>query len=207
MLILLVSYPYLEKTPFHALLLDSGIGLVFLSGLYAVSRTPLIFFLGLLFIIPAMVGNYLPHRTYDSVPHFFGLGFSVISFVFVTLVMFSDVFKTKQVTTDTLFGAVCVYLLMGLLWASAYTLLEALLPGSFNLAARPEPQYMSISSDFIFFSYTTLTTTGYGDITPATDPARSLVILEHCFGVLYIAVLVARLVSLHQFGDFGQDGQ
>ena len=104
----------------------------------------------------------------------------------------SYVLRTGDVTRDRLYGAVSVYLLLGVAWASVYAFVEALQPGSFA-AANPTPRI-----DFIYFSFVTLTTLGYGDITPVTDRAHSLALLEAVTGVLYIAVLIARLVSLYR---------
>ena len=92
-------------------------------------------------------------------------------------------------------GAVALYLLLGLLWEEAYSLLERLDPSSFNLpqALQPPGQHPQA---LLYFSLVTLTTTGYGDVTPATDWARSLTTAESLVGQLFPAILIARLVSL-----------
>lgn len=90
-------------------------------------------------------------------------------------------------------GAICVYFMIGLLWALIFSTLELLQPGSFQM---PQGQGTELSH-FSYYSYVTLTTLGYGDITPISPPARSLALLEAIMGPLYIAVLIARLVGIH----------
>lgn len=114
----------------------------------------------------------------------------IVFYVFTLIHVLAYVLRGVEITRDKLYGAISVYLLVGLAWAAAYALLQAVAPGSFTSA--------SDKPDLIFFSFVTLTTLGYGDITPVTGPARSLALLEAVTGVLYLAVLVARLVSAYR---------
>lgn len=108
--------------------------------------------------------------------------------------------RAERVTADTILGGICVYLLLGLLWVSAYTLTENLHPGSLLLNGAaltdtlPEPFRFT---QVLYFSFVTLTTLGYGDIIPATPTARALASAEAIVGQLYVAIFVARLVGLH----------
>jgi hypothetical protein len=109
--------------------------------------------------------------------------------------------KVKKVTTDTIFGAICAYLLLGITWTMVFSLIEILHPGSFlggELVTTAADEVLVASPGFfIYYSFVTLTTLGYGDITPMTPPARLLSSLEAVTGQLYIAILIARLVALH----------
>jgi uncharacterized membrane protein len=96
-------------------------------------------------------------------------------------------------TTVVIMGGICVYLLMGFLWAFVFTILESVQPGSFQM---PEGLEAGLSS-FSYYSFVTITTLGYGDVTPVSNPARSLALLEAILGQLYIAILIARLVGTH----------
>jgi len=120
----------------------------------------------------------------------------VLGFLFVsqmTLVMLMYIFRERNVSVDLILGAVCGYLLIGILWAYFYLFLELGLPGSFIL-----PQGESIGfSSFFYYSFVTLTTLGFGDIAPASPPARSFSVLEAISGQLYLAVLIGRLVGIH----------
>ena len=90
------------------------------------------------------------------------------------------------------------------MWADVFSIIENVSPGSFadnsiEADAASGPELMRDRSDrFTYFSFVTLTTLGYGDITPLTRPAKNLVVLEAIFGQLYLAVLIARLVGQAQ---------
>ena len=99
------------------------------------------------------------------------------------------------VDLNKIVGAVCIFLLFAFVWAVLYQFLEALIPGSFNgMTSGPEQDHFD---RFVYFSLVTLTTLGYGDISPKTSLAGVLATLEAVVGVFYIAILVAALV-----GDF-----
>jgi len=112
------------------------------------------------------------------------LGYAVVAILFYLA-------RQEEVTADMIMAAASEYVLIGVLWASLYMLIETVYPGSFNFAGAKD------RSGFIYFSFVTLTTTGYGDLLPVSVQARSLVILETITGQLFIAITVARLVSLY----------
>jgi len=103
--------------------------------------------------------------------------------------------RTTRVSADTINGAICVYLVMGLGWAQGYELLSTLAPGSFALNNAAITDNHSFEG-FIGFSFVTLTTLGYGNIVPLTARAEALAIAEAITGQLYVAVLLARLVAM-----------
>lgn len=111
--------------------------------------------------------------------------------LFFALVLFQTL-RGGPVTPHRLQGAVAAYLLLGVLWAYAYALVEALHPGAFSgpISGADGPRAL------LYFSFVTLTTTGYGDVLPVHPAARSLANLEAVTGTLFVAILVARLVSL-----------
>jgi hypothetical protein len=118
----------------------------------------------------------------------------------VTGVIFADVLRSKQVTMNTVFGSCCVYLLLSLTWSAAYAILETVQPGSFNIALASAGETGDALPTFdvqlVYFSMITLTTVGFGDITPVTPQARILAALEGLIGQLFLAIIVARLVAL-----------
>jgi hypothetical protein len=105
------------------------------------------------------------------------------------------IFFEQKITTDTIRGGVAVYFLIGILWALLYSLLLLFDSQSFSI----EPPIVFI--DLLYFSFTTLSTLGYGDIAPLSGVARNLAVLEAIFGQLYIAILIARIVGLHSTGN------
>ncbi len=105
-----------------------------------------------------------------------------------------QVVQSEQVNLNNISGAVCVYLLFGLLWSLLYYGVAILVPESFEgqLAADISGQF----NDYVYFSFVTLTTLGYGDILPVHGISRSLAFMEAVIGQFYIAVLVAGLVAM-----------
>lgn len=126
------------------------------------------------------------------------LGGYIAYFSIVVVALLRDLFaRGARVTTDTLFGALSVYLICGLLWTMAYAVLEQLAPGSFQFPAGATLADPERFERFLGFSFTTLTTLGYGTIAPATPQADALTTLEAIVGQFYVAVVLARLVALH----------
>ncbi len=130
-------------------------------------------------------------------------GVTTVFFIFLTLVILFAVFQDQAVTADTIVGAVCAYFLIGLTWGIAYALLITLSPDAFSISPglANGSEWGSPTSSFTpllqYYSFTTLATIGYGDITPVAAGARALSVLEGITGQLYLAVLIARLVGLH----------
>jgi len=108
-----------------------------------------------------------------------------------TIAVLHRVVTSGDVDTRTILGALSVYLILGLLFTFVFATVERLQGGPF-FGEVADPQ----NSDFIFFSFTTLTTTGYGDLVPAGQPGRMLAGLEMMIGQIFLVTLVARLVSL-----------
>jgi len=99
--------------------------------------------------------------------------------------------RASQVDSEHLYAALSAYLLVGVFFGLFYWVIEQIVPGTFNAGAG----FSRMSA--IYFSFVTLATLGYGDIVPRTDVARGLAIIEGVGGQLFLAVLVARLVSLY----------
>ena len=119
-------------------------------------------------------------------------------YAFMTVSVFWEFIQTRHVTRDTMYGAVCVYLLIGLSFANLYDLIETLQPESFQINVEIDaPEEKIHWRTLLFFSFMTLTTVGLGDVTPVTVHAQSLVSIQGVIGVLYVAVLVARIVGLY----------
>ena len=128
----------------------------------------------------------------------------LIAFLIMVLVgIVREVMSTEQVSFDTISGALSGYLLVGILWGFAYQAVEMLWPGSFQfsdqvLSTMQGSDYAGHNWAVLFyFSFVTITTTGYGDVTPLSTVAGQLAITEAVVGQFYMVVLVARLVALY----------
>jgi len=114
------------------------------------------------------------------------------------LIMINNIFSQKIVNADSVRGGISVYLLIGLLWGILYEIVAVIDPKAFVLVTGS-----IVGGDFryllFYLSFTTLTTVAFGDILPANEIARVLAAMEATSGVLFVAVFVAQLVSLHVF--------
>jgi ion channel len=117
---------------------------------------------------------------------------SIAASAVIIVVLLAQIFRTGRVTHVRIQGAIAAYLLLGGAYAHGYHIVEILHPGSFTLP----PSGMLSATDWSYFSFVTLTTVGYGDITPVLPIARTLAIGEALSGQLYLAVMVARLVAM-----------
>jgi hypothetical protein len=118
---------------------------------------------------------------------------TLVTLLLFTAVVVGQIYRSGPVTHHRILGAVSVYLLLGLIWSSAYAILYQLHPDAFVGRLGDAP----ITQTWIYYSFVTLTTAGYGDITPVHPMARSLAIAESLTGQLYIAITLARLVALY----------
>lgn len=118
-------------------------------------------------------------------------------FAHVTLVLAQDIFTSREhVDSGRLYGAVSVYLLVGVFFANAHLALDTIAPGSYQCNS-PQCQGDYRPPVFMYFSFITLSSVGYGDILPTTRLAGILSYLEAIFGQMYLAILVSRLVGMH----------
>ena len=117
----------------------------------------------------------------------------LVGFVIIWVVA-RAVFAAGRITYHRVIGAVLLYLAIGFVFVALFTLVGALAPGSFSGLTVADRIF--VPSDFVYFSFSTLTTVGYGDIVPVHPIARSLCNVEAIIGQLYPATLLARLVSL-----------
>ena len=207
MLLLLIS-PLFEELNFANIVISIFFSAVLISTVYAVSQKKSLFVFSILLLCPALVGSWSVYFVESLSLEIIGRSFSALFLAFSAICMMNHVFKEGHVTADTIAGAICVYLLIGLSWAYLYSVTELVMPGSFIFGPHTTRSTGSFahhkSSLFFYYSFVTLTTLGYGDISPLSPPARSLSMLEAVIGPVYLTVLVARLVAL-QVTHSGKD--
>jgi ion channel len=203
MLGLVVLQPLLEGHWLATLLLNLLVSGMLLAGVYAVSQNKRDLLIACILAIPALLSRWLAYFNEPPGLWFVSAMLFLLFLGFTVQVILRHALQARRVTVDTLSAALCAYLLIGLIWAVLYTIMEVLSPGSFTLpprqpsAAHEDMLLHSQFSRFIYYSFVTLTSTGFGDITPVGDSARSLSILEAIIGQFYVAVLISRLVGLH----------
>ena len=193
-LLLLVS-PFLEQSRTHEAVMVVLFAVVMLAAIVAASERRRSMIIGLALGIPWLVLS-LSSLIWRNADPTIGASLLFIAFNVYTLgIVLTAVVGAAEVDFDILLGAVSAYLLIPIIWAVSYMVIHALNPGSFSLIARETQPHFH---EFMYFSLTTLTTLGYGDITPISPFARIWSTLEAVVGTLYIALLVARLVGMYQ---------
>jgi hypothetical protein len=169
-----------------------SIGAVFF-GLRAVTRKPRVVWRGLGLTLFYVLLSELVRLAGAAPDERWDAAFVLIVFLSMLGVMVKVVMRREQVTIDKIFAAACVYLLMGISFGLLFLIIEQTAPGAFSLA---EHDLGSLSGSLLHFSFTTLTSVGYGDIAPVSSLARSLSDIEAVLAQLYLAIVLARLVSL-----------
>jgi len=178
--------------------------LVMLAALATVASTRRQFVIGVVLAIPAFLLVWLDKITGGAVAAW-AYAFTLLFLLYVAMAILTYVLHAHEVDVSTIFAAVSVYFLLAYIWATAYGLLEMASPGSISITALgTETGFDRIQNSgyLTYFSFVTLTTLGYGDVTPASDIARVLAVTEAALGQLFLVVLVARLVGLHTTLDY-----
>ena len=167
--------------------------------IWAVSRDRRVVTVALALGVPTVIGQFGVYAapTPTVLTATWALAFAFLAFT--TVVILLAVLRPGKVTTDKLAGAICAYLMIGLTFSILFSLIEVMRPGSFSLPQGLAGPALGHGGEyvFIYFSFTTLTTLGFGDVTPVASFARTLTWMEAVVGQLYLAILIARLVGLH----------
>jgi hypothetical protein len=195
----LMLYPYTVNGGAGAILFHLLGSAVILLGVYAISfRRSLILFAALL-AIPALLQHNLRLHADTSVLSLLGILFSLCFDVFIIVVIFRRVFRSINPEPETIFGALCVYLLIGFSFANVYAMLSALQPRAFYLDPATTTHAIPDRFDFIYFSFGSMTSLGSAGITAVSAQARSLSIMEAICGILYLAVLISHLIASYRY--------
>jgi ion channel len=191
LILLLILSAVLAGVEYGYLVINTISTVVFIAGVYAVGQEKRTL------IIAAILGLpwFLSEWAFTTSPQ--SLFASILFCLFVTITILHHILKSKNITADTLYAAVCVYLLLGILWVSIYGSIEYLSPGAVFVSDSLGSSGNITTNELIYYSYTTLSTLGYGDITSITALGRIVSVLEALAGQLFIAFLVARLVSIY----------
>ncbi len=195
--ILFICVPFVEEIKGGDLIVSLLLSLVLLAGVLAVAERKRILVIGIMLAIPAIAGRWVNHFRPDLVPPPVFLIAALVLIIFVVAHLLRFVLRAPSVTTEVLCASISAYLMLGLMWTMAYWLVDQLTPGgAFSFNTNAGTRSMNGFTGF-YFSFITLSTVGYGDITPVSRIARWLAAMEAMTGLLYVAVLIARLVSLY----------
>ena len=194
--LLFFFFPFVEEVKGGDLIVSLLLSLVLLSAVLAVASRGRTLIVALLLAVPAVGGRWINHFRPDLLPPaiFLIAGLGLVAFVVVNLLRF--VLRAPSVNVEVLCASISAYLMLGLMWTIAYWLVAQVTPTAFAFNTDAGKQSMNGFNAF-YFSFITLSTVGYGDITPVSKAARMLAAMEAMTGLLYVAVLIARLVALY----------
>jgi hypothetical protein len=209
LLLLFFFYPFFQRSQAGVVILDIVFLVILLSGIYAISERKNIFITSLLLAIIGFGATVLNYSLMSVSLRVTAASAYGLFFILMAVAILTTIIKTKKVTIETIYASICVYLLLGIIWTMMYSAIEIIEPGSFLSGGASvidfsgDPVRRNVFANFIYYSFVTLTTLGYGDIIPVSPQARALSSLEAVVGQLYIAVLIAGLVGMH----IGQSGE
>ncbi len=193
-LFMLVLTPFLDKFVQTRILMDVFLTAIFIFIIYTIRLKRSQAIIALVLVLPLIVTTWSTYfveiKTISLLTRIFGALF----FAYAAINILRIIVKSEKVTRETIFAAIVAYLLIALMWAFLYMILELVSPGSFSF---PDKGFWGETMRFEYLSFVTITTLGYGDITPVTDQASALVMIEAVVGQIYLVVLVAWLVGMH----------
>lgn len=194
----LILYPFAEGNhPSYYLFRIVGSSVILLS-VYAISVRRGVVLFALLLAVPALIQHNLHLRADGSRIALIGIILSLIFDIFIIVAIFRRVFTARDPEAETIFGALCVYLLIGFTFANIYGIIDSLQPGAFYFVPSLNWHLTADRFDFLYFSFGAMTTLGSPGIIAISPQARALALMEAICGILYLAVLISRLVGAYR---------
>lgn len=204
LLTLITAFPFVKDIlPRYLAVMELSFTLILLFGIYLVTDNKKLLTVTALIALLATSIIFFNIFLQSKSLLLLGLYLEIIFFIITAFAIIRHVLGYKRVTADKIYGAICGYLILGMIWTLIYITIEIVNPESFRLISNQIRDYGTYYthryyfSDFIYYSFVTLSTLGYGDIVPVSTPARIFSALEAITGQLYVAVFIARLVGLH----------
>jgi len=190
----IVLTPFLDDFIETRILMDILLTVIFIALILAIRSKRSQLIIGSFLALPLIISTWSFYFVQLTSISLMTMIFGALFFSYAVKNILHIVVKSEKVTQETIFAAVVAYLLIALMWAYLYMILEIVIPGSFSV---PERSIRAETMQFEYFSFVTITTLGYGDIIPLTNKASALALLEALIGQIYLVVLVAWLVGMH----------
>jgi len=200
LVVLLVLSPLVPESTEGRFVANLINAFVVVATVAAVGRTMISFIVALLLAAPTLFFQWYGLSIDDMRWLAFSWMFGALLYLATVIYLLDYVFRPDVMTPDKLFGAAAGFLMLGVFWGYLYRLLAYFNPAAFAVAGQPT----SLETlDALYFSMTVLTSTGFGDIVPLTREARAICMVEQIAGVLFLAILIARLAGA--YSEFRQE--
>lgn len=197
LVLMMVMSPFFQDLRIGGIIEALLLTLVLIAAVIVIGASRGMRILAVVLAIPAVIGKWINHFRPDLFPVEITLVASLLFVAFVVVHLLRFTLRAPRVNVEVLCAAISNYLMIGLMWVFAYQLAAQLVPDSFGFSSGPSSDRMMDGFNALYFSFVTLSTIGYGDITPLSGPARMLAIVEATVGMFYMTVLVARLVAMY----------
>lgn len=193
---LFISLPFIDSLQTAGLIESILFTVVLISAVVAIAERAHVMTVAALLALPTLASRWINYYRPDLVPPEFFLVGGILFVLFVIANLLRVVLRAPSVDTEVLCASISAYLLLSLAWAFAYWFVAEIVPGAFAFNASSAADTSINGFNGLYFSIITLTTVGYGDITPVSKVARMLAAMEAMTGLLYVAILIARLVAI-----------
>jgi Ion channel len=203
LLFLCLAAPALTGGELKGALLDAAMSCIVLTGLYAAAPGRKAIVIGFALACLTLAMHRLVTIVHIEAIHALHYALNLAILVYAARTILWAVVRDRQVTIETIKGAVCVYLLLGLIWVYVFVTIDMVFPGSFRITMTAETKlvgHLLVRQELhrlLYLSFCTLTTLGYGDVIPLRSVAQTACYLEAVVGQVFLTVLVARLVGMH----------
>src|SRR5271163_3077067 len=194
----LALYPYMGETGMRYYVFRLASAALTLMCVYAVSFRKGLIFVGLILAIPSIVAHAIIFRPRMVPASVLNVILSFAFDVFTIGVIFRRVFAREKPEAETIYGAVCIYLLVGFSFSKLYAILAIMQPHAFYLDPASNLHPVPVGFDFIYFSFGSMTTAGAAGIAGASPQVRSVSMIESILAVLYLAVMISRLMGAYR---------
>lgn len=194
LLALIVTAPFADDSPRGILLRNGANIFIIVSAVAAVGRTSGSFIIIVLLAAPSILLRWLSFTTDDSSYFDVALRMNAAMYAAALTFLMRYVFDRSVLDTDRLWGAASCFLLLGVFWSFLYAIIDRAVPDAYVI--RGSIAHLDFT-DLIYFSFSTMTTTGFGDIVPLARMAKIAAVVQAVIGQLFIAILIAKLVGVY----------
>jgi len=195
LVIYFASFPIVENLTITKHLLSFFYLLIIFSAVFSISETKKPLLISSSLLLFTLIFRWLHYFYQLDTFYLFELSGTCLFWLYIATHILRFIIHQQHINAELVYAAIAVYFIIGLVWTSAYQIIELHNPHSFSIMNEIAYKKQELFFQMWYFSMVTLTTLGYGDITPITMTARSFVILEAMTGQFYLAILIASLVG------------